>query len=88
VTSTARRNRYTWLPFANRLISLRVYADRIVFVAEGQVIAQHVRHIDRSHHLGRTIYDWHHYLAVLQRKPGALRHGAPFAELPEGFQRL
>jgi hypothetical protein len=47
-----------------------------------------VRHINRSHHLGRTIYNWRHYLAVLQRKPGALRNGAPFAELPEGFRRL
>jgi hypothetical protein len=27
-------------------------------------------------------------LAVLQRKPGALRNGAPFAELPEAFKRL
>jgi hypothetical protein len=36
---------------------------------------------------GRTIYDWRHYLAVIQRKPGALRNGAPFAELPEAFRR-
>ena len=86
---TFERNRYS-VPasFANRPISLRVYANRLVFVAEGQVIAEHVRHIDRSHLPGRTIYDWHHYLAVLQRKPGALRNGAPFAELPEGFRRL
>jgi hypothetical protein len=27
-------------------------------------------------------------MAVLQRKPGALRNGAPFVELPEGFRRL
>jgi transposase len=86
---TLESNRYS-VPasFANRPISLRVYANRLVFVAEGQRIAEHVRHIDRSHHPGRTIYDWHHYLAVLQRKPGALRNGAPFAELPEGFRRL
>jgi hypothetical protein len=25
---------------------------------------------------------------VIQRKPGALRNGAPFAELPEAFRRL
>jgi hypothetical protein len=35
-----------------------------------------------------TIYDWRHYLAVVQRKPGALRNGAPFAELPASFKRL
>ena len=29
-----------------------------------------------------------HYLAVVQRKPGALRNGAPFAELPDGLRRL
>jgi hypothetical protein len=29
--------------FANRPISLRVYAARLVFVAEGQVIAEHSR---------------------------------------------
>jgi hypothetical protein len=34
------------------------------------------------------VYDWRHYLAVVQRKPGALRNGAPFAELPAGFRRL
>ena len=27
-----------------------------------------------------TVFDWRHYLAVIQRKPGALRNGAPFAE--------
>jgi hypothetical protein len=37
---------------------------------------------------GRTIYDWRHYLAVIQRKPGAPRNGAPFVELPEAFRRL
>jgi hypothetical protein len=37
---------------------------------------------------GRTIYDWRHYLAVIQRKPGALRNGAPFAEMPDAFRRL
>ncbi|MBB3565785.1 hypothetical protein FHX06_007158 [Rhizobium sp. BK512] len=36
----------------------------------------------------RTIYDWRHYLAVFQRKPGALRKGAPFLELPSAFRKL
>ena len=35
-----------------------------------------------------TVYDWRHYLAVVQRKPGALRNGAPFAELPPAFRAL
>ncbi|WP_338116164.1 IS21 family transposase [Thiocystis violacea] len=74
--------------FANRPVSLRVYAERLVVVAEGQVIAAHPRLIERRHKNGRTFYDWRHYLGLLQRKPGALRNGAPFAELPEAFKRL
>ena len=84
------RNRYS-VPasFANRPVSVRVYPARIVVAAEGQILCEHPRIIERSHHLpGRTIYDWRHYLAVIQRKPGALRNGAPFAELPEAFRRL
>lgn len=57
--------------------------------AEGQILCEHTRVIQRSHQLPpRTIYDWRHYLAVLQRKPGALRNGAPFTELPLAFRQL
>jgi transposase len=84
------RNRYS-VPasFANRPVNLRVYPDRLVVAAEGRIVCEHPRVIQRSHKLPpRTIYDWRHYLAVIQRKPGALRNGAPFAELPEAFRRL
>ena len=84
------RNRYS-VPasFANRPVSLRIYPDRIVVVAEGQKVCEHTRVIDRTHRSpGRTIYDWRHYLAVVQRKPGAMRNGAPFIELPDAFRQL
>jgi len=84
------RNRYS-VPasFANRPVSLRVYPDRLAVAAEGNIVCEHARIIDRSHHKpGRTIYDWRHYLAVVQRKPGALRNGAPFLEMPEAFRQL
>ena len=75
--------------FANRPVSLRIYPTRIVIAAEGQLVCEHSRIIDRSHHTGgRTVYDWRHYLAVIQRKPGALRNGAPFAEMPDAFRQL
>ena len=62
-------------------MSLRVYPDRVVVAAEGMVICEHSRIIDRSHDQpGKTVYDWRHYLAVVQRKPGALRNGAPFKD--------
>ncbi len=84
------RNRYS-VPasFANRPVSVRVYPEKIVVAAEGQLICEHRRIIDRSHDgPGQTVYDWRHYLAVLQRKPGALRNGAPFVELPDAFRTL
>jgi|TARA_R100000935_G_scaffold12586_1_gene24984 hypothetical protein len=84
------RNRYS-VPasFANRPVSLRVYPERLVIAAEGQILCEHMRVIQRSHQLPpRTIYNWRHYLAVLQRKPGALRNGAPFSEFPPAFKQL
>ena len=55
--------------FANQPVSLRIYPKKIVLVAEGQVLCEHDRIITRSHRLpGRTIYDWRHYLAVIQRQ--------------------
>jgi transposase len=87
---TFEHNRYSVpAPFANRAISLRVYADRLVLVAEAQVVAVHQRVFsrDKSTH-GQTVYDWRHYLSVVQRKPGALRNGAPFSELPDSFRQL
>ena len=70
-------------------VSLRVYADRLVVVAETQIIAVHERVFSRDHGTpGKTIYDWRHYLSVIQRKPCALRNGAPFRELPDSFRLL
>lgn len=86
---TFEQNRYS-VPasFANRPVSLHAYPERLVVVAEGQILCEHVRYIDRSNKMPRTIYDWRHYLAVVQRKPGALRNGAPFLEMPEAFRNL
>ena len=87
---TFEHNRYS-VPasFANRVISLRVYPERLVIVAEAQVVAEHVRAFNRDKSTpGQTIFDWRHYLSVAQRKPGALRNGAPFMELPDSFQQL
>ena len=84
------RNRYS-VPasFANRPVSLRLYPDRLVVAAEGNILCEHARVIQRGHQLPpKTIYDWRHYLAVVQRKPGALRNGAPFRELPPAFSQL
>ena len=69
------RNRYS-VPaqWANSVVSVRLTADRIRIVADGAVIAEHRRRFGRDH----LICDPWHYLPVLEKKPGALRHGAPF----------
>ena len=89
VPGPSGRNRYS-VPasFANRPVSVRVHPERIVVAAEGQVVRDHRRVFARSHQRKSTttVYDWRHYLAVIQRKPGALRNGAPFAELPPAFR--
>ncbi|MGO7565193.1 hypothetical protein ACC754_39150, partial [Rhizobium johnstonii] len=68
---TFERNRYS-VPasFANRHVSLRIYPERLVVAAEGKILCEHPSIIERSHDKPpRTIYDWRHYLAVIQRKP-------------------
>lgn len=47
-------------------------------------VARHERLSDA----GGTRYDWQHYIPLVQRKPGALRNGAPFADMPPALQKL
>jgi hypothetical protein len=52
-------------------------------------VCEHARVIDRAHSSpGRTIHNWRHYLAVVQRKPGSMRNGAPLTESPDAFGKL
>ena len=96
VTSTClvifEHNRYS-VPasFANKVISLRVYADKLVMVAEAQVIATDIpvcsaatsRGLVKRFTTGGTISLLH------SAKPGSLAQwGAPFKTLPQSFHRL
>src|SRR3546814_6237082 len=33
-------------------------------------------------------FDWQHYIPLIERKPGALRNGSPFADLPKPLRLL
>ena len=82
---TVARNRYSApCEFAGQLISTRLYPACVKIVANDTVVAQHERAADRGH----IRYDWQHYIPLVQRKPGALRNGAPFMDLPEPLARL
>ena len=79
------RNRYS-VPaaFAGRAVSVRSTATQVSVVADGALIAQHVRRFGRD----QLICDPWHYLPILERKPGALRNGTPFRDwdLPQSIQ--
>jgi len=79
------RNRYS-VPceWAGRLVSTRLYPTQVVVVSGDEIVARH----DRLGSRGQTAYDWQHYIDLIDRKPGALRNGAPFLDMPEVLQRL
>ena len=69
---------------AGQIVGIRVYPERIDLVAHEAIVASHGRSFGR----GETRYDWQHYVSLIERKPGALRNGAPFSDMPAPFQRL
>ena len=79
------RNRYS-VPceLAGQRVSTRLYPNRIDIATDEAIVASHERLTNQGH----ICYDWQHYIALIQRKPGALRNGAPFADMPAPLQRL
>jgi len=79
------RNRYS-VPceLAGQLVSTRLYPGRVEIASDEVIVARHERLPNRGH----ICYDWQHYISLIQRKPGALRNGAPFADMPTPLQRL
>lgn len=72
--------------YAHHTVSLRAYATRVEIAKDGKVIASHIRQFGKD----KTIYNPWHYVSLLERKPGALRNGAPFIEweLPNSLQKV
>ena len=69
---------------AGQRVSTRLYPSRVEIAADDMIVARHPRLSDRGH----ICCDWQHYIALIQRKPGALRNGAPFADMPAPLLRL
>lgn len=67
-----------------QIVGIRIYPERIDVVAQNAIVASHVRHFGRS----EACYDWQHYIPLIERKPGALRNGAPFIDMPAPFLSL
>jgi hypothetical protein len=81
------RNRYS-VPadWAGKVVSVRVTAGAVLVVADGQPVAEHPRQFGRD----QLVCDPWHYLPVLEKKPGALRNGAPFQgwDLPASIRAV
>jgi transposase len=80
-----QRNRYSvpceWI---NSRVSLRSYPGHLLVVGpQGECVT-----LKRSFERDQTIYDWTHYISLVERKPGALRNGAPFKEMPQPLLEL
>lgn len=82
---TVQRNRYS-VPceLAGQIVSVRLYPAQIAIYNDQVEVARHSRLFDRD----QVSYDWMHYVSLIERKPGALRNGAPFKDMPEPLLRL
>ncbi len=72
--------------YAHHELLVKGYVDRVEVCCADQVIAQHQRCWGREQYCLEPL----HYLALLERKPGALDYGRPFTDwdLPECFAVL
>jgi transposase len=72
--------------YAHHPVVVRGYVDRVVLAHKGEVVAEHRRSWGRE----GVSFDPVHYLALLERKPGALDHARPLDGwvLPECFATL
>ena len=82
-----RRNDYS-VPtaYGHREVVVKGFVDEVVIVCGSEEIARHRRSYERE----ALIFEPRHYLALLERKIGALDQAAPLAgwTLPEAFGRL
>jgi transposase len=72
--------------WAFRPVTVKGYVERVEVVADGQVVARHVRSYGR----GERLLDPLHYLVTLERKPAALDHAPVYRDwqLPAAFVEL
>jgi transposase len=58
------------------MVTVKGFVDRVAIVAQGQLVATHARSLEKP----AMILDPLHYLAMLERKPGALDHAPVFRD--------
>lgn len=88
---TLRTNRYSVpVRFAHRRVEYRLHAMRVEFIADGKIVAVHVRQQGRH----GLLVELDHYLELLWHKPGALSRSLPLQQArergnwPDSYDRL
>jgi transposase len=72
--------------YAHHFITVKGYVDRVLLCCEAEKVVEHKRSWDKE----GVFFKPKHYLALLERKPGALNHALPLTDLhlPECFDTL
>ena len=72
--------------YAYKMATVRGSIDRVRFLIEGKVVAEHARCWEKK----QVRFEPLHYLSLLEKKPGALDYAKPLAgwSLPEEFATL
>lgn len=72
--------------YVGQAVWVKIFVNRIIVVAQNQVIAEHARSYERNQMI--TVLD--HYLEALLKKPRAIRdaHAFQSSEIPEVFKRF
>lgn len=72
--------------WAFRAVTVKGYVEQVAVVADGQVVATHVRCYGRR----EKVLDPRHFLVILERKPAALDHAPVYRDwqLPATFTEL
>jgi transposase len=65
------------VPYAHHEILMKGYVDRVVLCHKQKVVAEHRRSWGKE----GVFFNYRHYLPLLERKPGALDHARPLADL-------
>ena len=79
------RNQYSApCRLANGRADIHLYSDKVDIHAENALVARHTRLPGRD----QVGYGWQHYIPLVEKKPGALRNGAPFADMPPPLAQL
>jgi len=72
--------------YAHHEILIKGYVNRVILCRQDKVVAEHCRSWGKE----GTVFDYRHYLPLLERKPGSLDYARPLAglDLPECFDTL